>query len=110
MVDVDGLILDIKVAFGLPAVVFALYWVLCKLTPHAKIGPWLDRLFLSLVLLGFAVLMTTLMYQDSAVLKALWRGNPLLYSLVYAVSCVVIVAGLGTIAFFQLRPALWQRK
>ena len=108
--DLDGLILDIKVAFGVPVVIFIMYSILARVTRGSKVGPWLDCLFLSFVLLLFTASMSTLMYQDRVVLKALWQGNPVLYSLIYTLGSVLIATGLAVVAYWKLRPELWRRK
>lgn len=106
---VTGLLEDIKVAFVLPIVGFCMFWILLKVTPRSKFNALLRRLSLMFVLALFVVVLSALMFQDRAVLIALWMQNPLLYSCVYALFGVVVVSGLAVLCYSKLRPNLWRR-
>jgi glucose-6-phosphate-specific signal transduction histidine kinase len=106
----DGLIRDIAVSFVVPAVCLALALINIRSTPRSKYNPLKLRLFLIFVLFLFASFLSTLMYQDRVVLKALWRDNPVLYSFVYFLSGALVVAGVVGLVYWKLRPELWKGK
>ena len=107
---VDGLIQDIAVAFGLPAVGFVMFSIVTKLTPLSKVNALLQRLSLVFVLLLFAFCISNLMYQDRAVLIALWQESPIFYSLLYSIVSFLALSGIAVLAYLKLRPELWHRK
>jgi hypothetical protein len=107
---VDGLIEDIKMSIWIPAVTFILFSLAERLTPHARENTVTRKLPLIFVILLFAIGFSTLMFQDRAVLLALWEESPILYSLVYPIAGALIIAGIGALAYWKLRPELWRRK
>ncbi len=107
---VDGLIEDLKVTFAVPAAGLIIALMNIRFTPRSKFNGLKLRLFLVFVLLLFATSLSVLMFQDRAVLKALWQSNPTLYSVVYLLSTVVVVIGVSALAYWKLRPAVWTWK
>jgi len=107
---IDGLIQDITVSFVLPAVGLVLALINTRFTPRSKYNALKLRLFLIFLLFLFVFLLTSLMYQDRAVLKALLQDNPVLYSFSYFTSGALVVAGLAGLVYWKLRPELWRGK
>lgn len=107
---IDGLIKDIEVSFVLPAVGFVLALMNIRFTPRSKYNALKLRIFLVFVLFLFVFLLSSLMYQDRAVLKALLQDNPVLYSFAYFTSGSLVVAGLAGLVHWKLRPELWRGK
>jgi len=105
---VDGLIQDIVVSFVVPTVCLVLALINIRFTPRSKYKALKLRLFLIFVLLFFAFLLSSLMYQDRAVLKALWLDNRVLYSFVYFLSGVLVLTGVSALIYCKLRPELWK--
>jgi glucose-6-phosphate-specific signal transduction histidine kinase len=110
IISVDGLIRDIEVSFGLPAIGFALALINIRFTPRSKFNALKLRFSLTFVLLLFAYLIGNLMYQDRAVLLSLWADSPILYSLVYTLSGVLVLTSIIAVYYWKLRPELWRRK
>ena len=106
----DGLVQDIAVAFGLPVVGFVVFSIVTTFTPRSKVDALLQRLSLFFVLLAFLYLISNLLYQDRAVLKALWRENPIFYSLLYSIVSFLVLWGIAVLAYLRLKPELWRRK
>lgn len=109
-VDVYGLTQDVLVSFGLPALALVLASINIRFTPRSKYNALKLRLFLVFVLFLFVFLLSSLMYQDRAVLIALWQDNPVLYSLAYFLSGAVVIAGVAGLVYWKLRPELWRGK
>jgi glucose-6-phosphate-specific signal transduction histidine kinase len=107
---VDGLIKDIEVTFVVPAVVLLLALLNIRFTPRSKYNALKLRLFLIVVLLMFAYCVSSVISQDSTVLKSLWLGNPVLYSFVYLLSGTLVIAGISSLLYWKLRPQLWRGK
>ena len=107
---VDGLIKNIEVTFVVPAVVLLLALLNIRFTPRSKYNALKLRLFLIVVLLMFAYCVSSVISQDSAVLKALWQDNPILYSFVYSLSSILLLIGIAALVYWKLRPELWRRK
>ena len=105
---VGGLIDDIAVSFAVPAVGLVLALINIRFTPRSKYNALKLRIFLVFLLFLFAFLVSSLMYQDRAVLKALWQDNPILYSLVYLLNGALVVAGVAVLVYWKLRPELWR--
>ena len=106
----DGLIQDIEVSFGLPAVGFVLALINIRFTPRSKYNALKLRLFLIVVLLMFAYCVSSVISQDRAVLRALWQDNPVLCSFVYFLGGALVVAGVAGLVYWKLRPELWRGK
>jgi hypothetical protein len=111
MIDgIDGLRRDIEFAFGLPVVGYVLMLLHTKSYPSSKWIGLQQRLSLAFLLLLFGFLLCGLLYQDRSVLIALWRSSPVASSVAYATSVLSILAGLGGLIFWKLRPELWNRQ
>ncbi|MGB6686569.1 MAG: hypothetical protein WBE76_01865 [Terracidiphilus sp.] len=67
------------------------------------------RLVLALAVLLFLPAICTVIIQDRAILINLWRGSPVLYSLVYLIACALGIWGLTALFYWKLRPKLWRR-
>jgi hypothetical protein len=107
---VGGLIDDIAVSFAVPAACLVLALINIRFTPRSKYNALKLRMFLVFVLFLFVFLLSSLMCQDRAVVKALWQDNPVLYSLAYFLSGALIVAGVAGLVYWKLRPELWRGK
>src|ERR1039457_1636522 len=107
---VGGLIDDIAVSFAVPGVCLVLALMNIRFTPRSKYNALKLRIFLVFVLFLFVFLLSSLMYQDRAVLKALLQDNPVLYSFAYFTSGALVVAGLAGLVYWKLRPELWRGK
>jgi len=107
---VDGLIKDIGFSFLLPAIGFVMAVINIKYTRGSKNDALKLRLSLAFCLLLFAVSFCVLMIQDRAVLTALWRISPILYSAVYSCCGLLIIGGVAALAYWRLRPELWTSK
>ena len=107
---VDGLIKDIEFAFGLPAVAYFMFLLNIKFSRYGKRKALMQRLSLIVVLLLFSIGLSTLMFQDRAVLIAVWEQNSILYSLVYLIASVLVITGISTLIYFELRPERWRQK
>jgi hypothetical protein len=101
---VSNLLGDIEFSFGLPALGFVMAQKFCRST---KYGSLMLRLSISYCLLLFIIMFATLMFQDRAVLTAMWHTSQILYSVVYALSCFLIVGAFALIISTKLRPSLW---
>lgn len=110
IVGVGGLIDDIAVSFMVPTVCLVLALINIRFTPRSKYNALKLRIFLVFVLFLFVFLLSSLMCQDRAVLKALWQDNPVLYSFAYFLSGAAVVAGVAGLVFWKLRPDLWRGK
>lgn len=108
--SVDGLIEDIKMAFGLPALGFVMFSIITRLTPHSKVNALMQRLSLVFVILLFVTALSVLMFQDRDELIAIWRTSPLIYTFVYSICSLIIIAAIACLTYWKLRPELWSRK
>jgi len=108
---VSGLLGDLEVSFGLPLLGFAMFAV--NRTVSGKLGrskrnePLLQRIAITFCLSLFLYLFISLMQQDRAVLAAVWHSSPVLYSVVYGASTLLIVGGIFAIIRWKVRPTLW---
>jgi hypothetical protein len=107
---VNDLIRDIEFAFGLPTVVYIMFLINLRFGRYARFKPLMQKLSIVFVLLLFSIDLIWLMSQDRTVLKALWQGNPVFYSLAYCVGGVSVLTGVAALAYWKLRPELWRRK
>ncbi len=105
---VDGLMKDIEVCFVLPAAGLVVALINIRFTPRSKYNALKLRLFLIFDHFLFAFLLSSLLYQDHAVLRALWEENPVLYSFVYFLSGALTVAGVTSLVYWKLRPERWK--
>ena len=105
---VDGLINDIEVSFVVPAASLVLALINIRFTPRSKYNALKLRIFLVFVLFLFVSLLSSLIYKDRAVVKALWQDNPVLCSLAYFLSGALVVAGVASLVYWKLRPELWR--
>jgi len=106
---IGGFAEDIGVSFGLPILFICLALANIRISSRRKYAGLKLRLSLIFSIALFAYLFTSLMLQDRTVLAAIWQDNPVLYSFVYFVGGVLILAGIVALAYWQLRPALWRR-
>jgi hypothetical protein len=102
-----GLIKDIEFAFGLPLVGFGMWVINIKLSRSSRFDALKLRIGLSFCLFLFAALFTVLTFQDRAVLATIWRMSPVLYTVVYAIFGILILAMLTSIVSSKLRPSSW---
>jgi uncharacterized membrane protein YcjF (UPF0283 family) len=107
---IDGLIQDIEAPFVILAICLLLMYFNSRMARPSKFYLLNFRLVLSFFLLGFIAMLCALMYQDRAVLIALWEKNPVVYSLIYLMSCIFVIAVVAALAFWKLRPELWKLK
>lgn len=68
------------------------------------------RLVLALALLFVLFAIFTVVIQDRVILTNLWQGNPILYSFLYSIACVLAILGVGALFQWKLRPKLWREK
>ena len=112
---VSGLIKDIEVSFGVPLILFAFIWVnvqFSKSTWFRYTRRWFSqqtiRIGIAVCLLGFAFLFgVVVIYQDWPILASLWQSSPIQFSLLYTAVAILIAAAISTIAWWKLRPSLW---
>lgn len=107
---IGGLIDDIAISFAVPAACLVLALINIRFTPRSKYNALKLRIFLVFVLFLFVFLLSGLMYQDRAVLKALWQHHPIFYSFAYFLSGALLVVGVAGLAYLKLRPELWRGK
>jgi phosphoglycerol transferase MdoB-like AlkP superfamily enzyme len=107
--NMSGLIQDIGVSFGLPLLFLLLALANIKFSRRKYSGLKL-RFSLIFVIGLFAYLICTLMFQDRAVLKAIWQSSPTVYSLAYGLGVILVLFGIGALIYWKLRPAMWQAK
>lgn len=105
---IAGLVEDIGVSLGLPLLFLCLAFANIKLSSKRKHSGLKMRASLTFAIALFAYLIGTLMFQDRSVLMTLWQRNPILYSLAYIASGVVVLAGVGALVNWKLRPTLWR--
>jgi hypothetical protein len=106
---ISGLMEDIGVSFGLPLFFLGLALANIRLSSRRKYAGLKLRLSLVFSIALFAYLISSLLFQDRFVLGAIWKENPVLFSLVYAVGSILVLAGIAGVAYWKLRPTLWQR-
>jgi hypothetical protein len=107
---VDGLVQDIGVSFGLPVVGFVMFTFMTRTILEGKIRALTQRLSLIFLLLLFAYLISSLMYQDRAVLIAIWSQNPILFFSAYSIGVLLVIAVISVLVYFRLRTKLWQHR
>jgi hypothetical protein len=106
--NVSGLMEDIGVSIGLPLLFFVLALANIKFS-RQKYAELKLRLSLVFVIALFAYLICTLTFQDSSILKAIWAGSPIFYSLVYSLLILLVLFGIGALIYWKLRPIMWRR-
>ena len=104
----DGLIHDVEFAFGLPAVAILLAFMRIRNIANSRSSALMLRLFLIFVLLLFIFLFCALMYRDRLLLSRLWQTSPYLWSTLYSSCILLIVASIGGLVYWQLRPERWK--
>jgi uncharacterized membrane protein YcjF (UPF0283 family) len=102
------LLKDLEFVVGLPVLTFFGLALNAKMSQKTGFTPQKQRLAL-LFSLGLFVFCTITIVQDRRVLVDLWLSSPLLYSVVYAVSVLVVLGGIGFLIYSKLRPSLWRR-
>lgn len=107
-VGIGGLAEDIGVSFGLPILFVCLALANITISRRKYAGLKL-RLSLIFAIALFLYLISSLMFQDRLVLVSIWRDDPVLYSFVYAVAGLLVLAGIVTLAYWKLRPGLWRQ-
>ena len=107
---VDGLIEDLKFAFGMPILAFVMLSSWFRRAGGDTTDFLLYKFTYLLVIAVFCVSFGALMYQDRAVLKSLWQEEPILYSFIYTFGSVAVCAGVYALAYWKLRPSCWRRK
>jgi hypothetical protein len=105
---IDGLIKDIEFSFILPSVGFVLALINIRLTPRSKYNGLKLRFVLIAVILLFICELGTLMFQDRAVLIAIWLTFPMGYTCFYCVCTLIIIAALLALIKWKLSPARWK--
>jgi apolipoprotein N-acyltransferase len=106
--DTEGLIKDIEFAFILPFVAFVMAMINIRMTPRSKFNSLKFRLSLSFVIALFVWLLSSLLLEDKRVLIALWIASPVLYSFLYSLSCLLVVAAVIGLLYWKLRPEKWK--
>lgn len=106
---ISGLMEDIGVSFGLPLFFLGLALANIRISSRRKYAGLKLRVSLVFSITLFAYLICSLMFQDRFVLGTIWKQNPILYSLVYAIGSVLVLAGIAALVYSKLRPALWRR-
>ena len=107
----SGLLEDLKFAFALPLVGFIMVVLNVKYSRYSERNALLAfRIGLFFCLLLFLCCFITLMFQDRAILAAVWDTSPILFSLVYLLSGLAIVATLSYLVSTKLRPSLWKHR
>jgi hypothetical protein len=108
--SVDGLITDIEAPFQLLAVALVFLFINSKMSRQTQFYLLTFRLAMCLIIFGFLVMLGMITWQDRSTLIALWEQHPFLYSLVYPLFWVLVLAGVAAIAYWKLRPELWRNE
>lgn len=106
---VSGLMEDIGVSFGLPLCFLCLALTNIRLSSRRRYAGLKLRISLIFSIALFLYLLPSLMLQDRCVLKAIWKGNPQLFSFLYAVGVAVVLGGIAGLVYWRLRPNLWRQ-
>lgn len=104
---VNGLIEDIRAGFLLPGIGLVIALINIRFTRDRRVRAERLRIALSILLVLFLVFLSALLLRDRSVLVALWNESPALYSFVYSISCVFVIAGVAAVVHWKLRPKLW---
>jgi formate hydrogenlyase subunit 3/multisubunit Na+/H+ antiporter MnhD subunit len=107
--DISGLAEDIAISFGLPLFLICVLLVNIKLWPGNKSTGLKVRLAIIYAIALFGFLIFPLMFQDRYILAAIWRRDPVLFSVVYMASVILIAGGIISLVYWKLRPQLWRR-
>ena len=105
---VNSLTQDIEAPFILLGICLVILTLNRRMARQSKLYLLTSRIVFGWILLIFMVMLCVLLYQDRAVLLAVWEQGPLLYSFVYSLGVILtafLVVGLG---YWRLRPE--QRK
>jgi len=107
---VDGLIQDIEAPFVLLGIALVIMTVNSRMARHSKSYLLTTRLVLICMFMSFVAMLCALLYQDRAVLIAIWGQNPVFYSLAYVLGGVLVVAMVAALVYWKLRPELWREE
>jgi len=102
-----GLLKDVEFSFILPSVGYLMVVLNVKYSRSSRFDTLILRIGLSFCLLLFLCGFISLMIQDRAVLATLWHSSPVLYSLLYTLSCLIIIGAIAYLVSAKLRPSLW---
>ena len=108
--DANRLTQDLEASLGLPILAFFMSLKYTGLNPRNNRAALRQRLVFVFLLALFAYMFVELMYQDRAVVVALWEQNPVEYTLIYSVVYLLTLAGIFALIYFKLRPELWRDK
>ena len=96
--SVHHLIEDIEAPFALLAIGLVIGSINIRLTNiDIQSKAFRTRMMLSMALLIFVIMQSALMFQDRAVLEALWEQSPVFYSLVYITGGILVLAGIAAL-------------
>ena len=107
---IGGLLENIGVSFGLPILFVCLALVNIKVSSRRKSSGLKMRLSLIFAIGLFAYLICTLMFQDRTILAAIWRQSPIVFSVVFALTCLLVVMSIAGLVYWKLRPELWKQR
>jgi heme A synthase len=107
--DMVKLIEDLQAAILIPGIGLGITLVNVRLTRDRQSRDLKLRVMLSFLLALFLVLLGAAVVQNRVALAELWSADPTLYSFVYVGSCVVVIACVGFVFYWKLRPQLWKR-
>ena len=106
--NINGLVEDICVSFGLPLIFLLLALVNIKVSSRRNSAVRFRWCLLYAVVL-FIVLICTLTFQDRAILRMIWQSAPVVYSLLYSLFVCIVIAGVSALIYWKLRPEMWRR-
>jgi hypothetical protein len=109
IINTAGLLKDLEFVFVLPTVGFVGFALNARISQKTGFTPQKQRIALTFCPLLFAFC-TVVVWQDRAVLIALWRTSQVVYSVVYASCGLSVVAGVAGLIRWKLRPSLWRRQ
>jgi hypothetical protein len=108
--EIDKVLRDIEAPFILLVMTVTMLFMNRKITRPSISHPLTTPLALVFMLLGFITMLSALIYQDRSIFLSLWKHNPVLYSFLYLLGAVFVVAVVVSIFFWKVMPKLWRRK
>jgi amino acid transporter len=111
--NVGGLLEDIAVSYGLPALGFVMFsanraFANRVRTKKEDFEKRLRRIAIVFLLLLFLAMFSALMLQDCPTLAYLFRNSPFLFSLISLLLVLATIALIAALFYSQLRPSLWK--
>lgn len=108
MEGVPKLLYDLKVSFGVPLVIFVMFWMNAQFRRSRSSAELAIRLGTVFCVVGFVFLFSVvILYQDGTILASLWRSSPIRFTLLYTFALTSIATLISIIVWRKLRPSLW---